>query len=169
MFCILDIMKLIHTCICFLMVVSTKAQDSVSVLRKESFIDSLKNNKSYTIACNYSACFHHTEYRITIIRKGNMFAGRLKIKNTYAGDNPKIIKTNKFSGITAAQLDSLRKFELYLNLYPTEESDGQRYYYYTLTSGNKEKRYFDGIQADPWMKIEGLVKILFPKIRTARL
>jgi hypothetical protein len=143
----------------------SKAQDSIPIQNNQIFIDSLSVNQYFKIESVYSTCFTHKSYRIIISKKLNNYNAQVKIISTYNGDNPKTVKTFKPLNITQSQIDSIRNFERYLNIYPTADTDGQRYYLYTLSLGKKQKLYFDGVQTDPWMRIEGLVRVLFPTIK----
>jgi hypothetical protein len=136
-------------------------QDTIKNSNSLIFIDSLKKNDILKIKCYASNCFHHENYTIQVWKKDNFYFAKLFSKSSSKGSKEVFVK--KSANLNSKQIDSIRKFEYYLTIYPTEDTDGQTYYYYTLLLGKRKKEIFDGIQSDPWMRIEGLVKLLFPE------
>jgi hypothetical protein len=155
-------MKVLTTIIFAIIVFTGYAQDSVLNINKQVFIDSLKPGETFLIEGYYSTCFLHKKFTLFFKKQAKNYLIKIIIRDNYAYQKTKRILSSTLLNYYAAQIDSVRRFEKYLNIYPSEDSDGQRYYFYTLSLGKREKRYFDGIQTAPWMKIEGLVKILFP-------
>ena len=151
---------LLYTILSFI-AFNCSGQDSAKTNNAQIFIDSLKEKSVLKIQCYASNCFHHENYAIFIWKNGNKYFSKLTSKSSIKGSKEIIVK--KSNNLNSQQIDSVRKFEHYLTIYPSEDTDGQTSYFYTLSVGKKKKLILDGMQSDPWMKIEGLIKILYPK------
>jgi hypothetical protein len=113
-------------------------QDSAKINNSQIFIDSLKENTTLKIACYASSCFHHEKYTILIWKNKDNYFSKLTSEKTSRSNKGVFVK--KYNRLNFRQIDSVRKFEKDLTIYPTEDTDGQKYSQYTLSINKRKKK-----------------------------
>jgi hypothetical protein len=141
--------------------VKVNAQDSVAILKREIYIDSLKEKDTLAIDYNGEYCMENRAATIKIWRNRTGYYCRLlEVKSGVYYKRIKI--RTKVTAVSIAQLDSIRFFEA--ELYFMEKGNCDTYQLsYQLQLPGKTKSFVDeGCDWVGWQGIEGLIAILFP-------